>query len=164
MSTRPNIARLHELFRYEPETGALLRRVSAGRGAAGARVGWRDEDGYRWTEIDGSGPIPEAAVAWAMAKGQWPTGDVDHRNGVHDANWIDNLRDVTHRVNQQNRRKAAKHNKSGVLGVVLGSNGRYSARLCTDGRQRHLGCFGTAEEAHQAYLAAKRMHHEGCTL
>lgn len=160
---RPTIERLREVLRYEPTTGILTWAVSSGRACAGDRAGWVN-DGYRFVQVDGSLPLPEHVVAYAMHHGGWPAGQVDHRNAVTDDNRADNLRDVTRSINQQNRRKAAKHNKCGVLGVVLGSNGRFSARIRVDGRQRHLGCFGTAEEAHAKYLDAKRALHEGCTL
>lgn len=32
------------------------------------------------------------------------------------------------------------------------------------GKPIHLGCFDTAEEAHAAYIAAKRVLHGGCTV
>lgn len=160
---RPTIKRLREVLRYDAATGVLTWAVSAGRMAAGDRAGWVS-DGYRFVQVDDSSPLPEHVVAFAMQAGAWPAGQVDHKNGVTDDNRFDNLRDTTRKVNQQNRRKAAKHNKCGVLGVVQGTNGRFSARIRVDGRQRHLGCFATPGEAHETYLKAKRELHEGCTL
>lgn len=40
-------------------------------------------------------------------------------------------------------------------GVTEPNPGRYQACVTVAGRKRHLGCFDTPEEAHQAYLAAK---------
>lgn len=159
----PTVERLREVLAYNAETGALTWRIHRGRAVQGAEAGWESR-GYRFVEVDGSNPIPVHVVGMAMATGSWPKAEVDHRNGVTLDNRADNLRDVPHAINQQNRRRAAKHNKCGVLGVVLGSNGRYSARIRVDGKQKHLGCFGSAEDAHAAYLSAKRRFHEGCTL
>jgi hypothetical protein len=160
---RPTLERLQELFRYEPETGHLIRRITVSNHApAGARAGAVSKD-RRQVQIDGKN-MAEHIVIYAMIHGAWPIQLVDHIDGDGSHNTAINLRDASAAINQQNRRKAAKHNKCGVLGVVLGSNGRFSARLRIDGRQRHLGCFGTAEEAHVAYIAAKRIHHPGCTL
>lgn len=162
--TRPTIERLREVLAYEPSTGVLTWRVSlSNRAPLGAEAGWVSK-GYRFVEVDSSGPLPAHVVALAIHSGSWPVAEVDHRNGLTLDNRADNLRDVPRAVNQQNRRRAAKHNKCGVLGVVLGTNGRFSARIRVNGKQRHLGCFGTAEQAHQVYLEAKRQLHPGCTL
>jgi hypothetical protein len=42
--------------------------------------------------------------------------------------------------------------------------GRLSASVWVGGKRVYLGRFDTAEEAHAAYVAAKRRLHQGCTL
>ena len=42
----------------------------------------------------------------------------------------------------------------GVARLTKGKLKPYRAICWVDGKQRHLGCFGTADEAHKAYLAA----------
>lgn len=47
-----------------------------------------------------------------------------------------------------------RHNvhKGLPLGVTL-NNGRYTAQICVDGRNKYIGSFATPEEAHSAYLS-----------
>lgn len=47
-----------------------------------------------------------------------------------------------------------RHNvhKGLPLGVTL-KNGRYTAQICVDGRNKYIGSFATPEEAHSAYLS-----------
>jgi hypothetical protein len=86
------------------------------------------------------------------------TGDTNRGN-----NRIGNLRDVPNAINRQNMRKARVDNKLGFLGVYA-HQGRYRTRLHLDGKVIEVGMFDTPEQAHAAYVAAKRKHHEGCTL
>jgi hypothetical protein len=85
-------------------------------------------------------------------------------------NRIENLRDVAQSVNLQNLQRARKNRKSSrLLGVSHSNRGTclarpYRARIVVDGRELSLGTFATEQEAHQAYLAAKRIHHEGCVI
>lgn len=98
--------------------------------------------------------------------GGWPRFTIDHINGDGSDNRWANLRDVPLFVNQQNMRKprgGQRTNKIGVLGVTQVGR-RFSARLSVDKRTTYLGTFDTPEEAHAAYLAAKRAHHAGCTV
>ena len=44
------------------------------------------------------------------------------------------------------------------------SRSKYRAAIKCNGRQVHLGYFSFPEEAHEAYIEAKRRLHEGNTL
>lgn len=159
-----SVARLHELFRYEPETGWLVRKITtSNRCVAGSRAGTFDAStGYRRVRVDGR-ICMEHAVIYAMHAGQWPAGLIDHKNTIRTDNRPSNLRDASRRINQQNLRQARVDSKTGVLGVVqIGQ--RFSASIRINGKQNRIGTFGTAEEAGAAYVKAKRASHEGCTL
>jgi hypothetical protein len=152
-----------EVFDYDAETGALIRRTAAGtRAITGVPSGRADRHGHVRVRFDGKEYAAHRLV-WLHVTGQLPRGEIDHINGIRSDNRISNLRDVTHRVNLENRRCATKRNVSGVLGVTK-RGGSYSARIKLNGKPVYLGSFGSAAEAHAAYLAAKRAHHEGCTL
>jgi hypothetical protein len=154
---------LRELLDYDPETGVFTWRVTKGpRAQAGAVAGSRRADGYLSIKIDGT-HYKCHQLAWLHHYGKWPEGDVDHRNGGHADNWIDNLRDVPHAVNMQNRTAARTGSKTGLPGVTVYRK-RFVAQIMTAGKQKHLGVFDTPEEAHAAYVEAKRARHEGCTL
>lgn len=104
-------------------------------------------------------------VVWLVHYGQWPQHSIDHIDGNKQHNAISNLRDVPQAVNAQNVRRAPRSSLSGVLGASWDpATGRWLAAIRINGKRKNLGRFATPEEAHQAYLAAKRRHHEGCTL
>ncbi len=88
---------------------------------------------------------------------------MDHLNGDASDNRLANLRDVPQEVNQQNQRRANADSKTGLLGASP-RGPRFQAAITTQGDRRYLGLFDTAEEAHQAYLTAKRQLHAGCTI
>ena len=46
---------------------------------------------------------------------------------------------------------------TGLTGVTI-RRGKYEARITVNGRSMYLGTFNTAEEAHGAYLEAKRKY------
>lgn len=58
----------------------------------------------------------------------------------------------------QNVHVAMTSSRTGLLGVIPVRD-RFWARIHVNGRSRHLGVFRTAEEAHDAYLAAKAELH-----
>lgn len=153
-STRPTRSRLLELFDYDREAGRLTPKPKP-------RI---NRQGYRFVKVEKKS-IPEHHVIWFLEKGRWPKGVIDHINGNPGDNRIENLRDVTQRVNVQNQRYAQVSNKStGMLGVSMRKNGKFDARIQHKGRNLYIGCFDTAEDAHAAYVRAKRALHEGCTI
>ena len=48
-------------------------------------------------------------------------------------------------------------NSTGLTGVTM-RNGKYEAGIAVNGRSMYLGTYSTAEEAHGAYLEAKRKY------
>jgi len=157
-------ARLRELLSYNPQTGVFTWRVNRGGTAmAGAMAGnHMVGDGRLQIYVDGKN-YTGARLAWFYAHDQWPTGDVDHINGDPSDDRLANLRDVPRRVNQENRRRARSDSYIGLLGVSPNRN-RWRATIRSKGQWTHLGTFDTPAEAHAAYVAAKRVIHEGCTI
>lgn len=106
-----------------------------------------------------------ARLAWFYVHGAWPKHHIDHINGNRLDNRIANLRDIPRQANNQNIHRSFKTNKTGFLGVDLDKrSNRYRASIRHNGSNRTLGRFDTPEEAHEVYLNAKRLLHEGCTL
>lgn len=152
-----------KLFSYSPDTGEFLWATKPGRGvAAGSAAGRITKDGYREIGIRGR-LIGAHRLAWLISYGRWPTGEIDHINGVRSDNRIANLREVPRRINAHNLHKANRNNKTGFLGVHA-SRGKFRASIVHMGKTIHIGCYATAEEAHVAYIEAKRRLHEGCVL
>lgn len=160
-------ARVRELFDYDHESGAFIRRVRlAQRHQVGDRadllVNHGVARGYRRVAFD-SQKYQAHRVAWLYVHGRWPEFQIDHINGDRGDNRIANLRDVPARVNNENQRKAYSNNRCGLLGVFA-HQGKWRSRIQTRGLSLDLGSFETPEQAHAAYLKAKRSQHEGCTL
>lgn len=157
--------RVKELLSYDPETGKL-KWVSTGKGRRLDRVaGSPDRHGYLQTRIDGQIYFNHRLI-WLHVYGEWPRNVIDHINGNPSDNRIENLRDVSRKVNQENQRKAASSNKTtGLLGASLHkATGKFVASIQVDGDKRYLGLHETPEQAHQTYINAKRELHEGATV
>lgn len=150
---------LADLFTYNPETGEFARKASMGKARAGVVAGSIHHTGYRRIKVMFR-EYKAHRLAWLYAYGAWPNGQIDHINGVRDDNRIANLRDVGGTENQHNRRGPSANNRAGYLGVSLCSkSGRYRATIKLDGKNKRLGLYDTAEQAHEAYCAAKaRLH------
>jgi hypothetical protein len=158
--------RLREILCYDRETGVFTWKIwKGGTARANSVAGFRDDFGHIHVNVDGRGYLAHR-LAWLHVYGEWPPTEltVDHKRGKSNA--IENLRVVTQTVNMQNRHAAQKNNRLGVLGVDLLKTG-YRARIKPPGKRSavvHLGIFATPEEAHAAYVKAKRVLHEGGLL
>ncbi len=156
--------RLRETLRYNRKTGVFTWRASRPGLRIGDTAGCLRPDGYLVIRVDGF-LYRANRLAWLYVHGRWPTADAEHRNGVRHENRIRNLREATRSQNLQNLRRAKANNKSGMLGVCLHQqSGKWRATIKADGKQRHLGLFTDKDEAHAAYLAAKRELHPFSTL
>jgi hypothetical protein len=160
-------ARLREIICYEPATGAFTARITrVGRSPKiGEPIGRLNCDGYLRTVIDGR-EYRLQRLAFLYMTGEWPQNIVDHRDGDRLNNRWSNLRDATCSVNQQNRHRPSRQNRSGLLGVRQRKDG-WAAVISVGGRnarKQWLGLFKTPEAARSAYLEAKRRLHPGSTL
>ena len=159
---------VRERFVLDETTGVFTWRVQvANNRKVGSVAGTVDGAGY--VSIGTCGRYYKAhRLVWLYVHGVWPKNQIDHINGVRTDNRPSNLRDVTKSVNLQNQKRAHANSAHGFLGVRIEARWntppRYLARITVNGHRRSLGTFGTAEEAHAAYLNAKRVEHPGCTI
>lgn len=154
--------RLRELLHYDPETGVWTWLARTTNRVDVGFVAGSMSRGKVSIRIDGKLHLSHR-LAVLYITGDWPSGVVDHVNGDSGDNRWSNLRDVSQRVNLQNRRSPSSNNRTGLLGVSR-RNRRFQASIKVDGPRIYLGTFDTPEQAHEAYLAAKRRLHPGNTL
>lgn len=148
---------LRSLFLYDPVTGRLCHKANRRRVKAGSYAdSTRRADGYHQVALRLDGKqyqLKAHRVAWILEHGAIPDGlQVDHINGIRDDNRLCNLRLVTQRENDQNRRKARGY------GWNKGCS-KWEAYIRVDGVRHHLGLFTTEVAARAAYLKAKARCH-----
>jgi hypothetical protein len=156
---------LRQLLSYDPETGVLTwksRPVDMFNGDVRICGSWNtryagkpalhavDKNGYRIGSLLSS-PTKSHRIAWKMATGEDPKGQIDHVNGDRTDNRIINLRDVSQNDNQRNS-GVRSDNKTGVAGVWRHPSGRYRVFACGS----YIGSANTLEDA-----MAVRMDAEG---
>ena len=157
------VERLQQVLAYDQQTGVFRWRIARGNGIKPGDIAGRIKTGgYRQISVDGC-RYGASRLAWLYVNGSWPTHEIDHNNGLTSDDRIENLRDVTHSGNVQNIRHANCNNKLGFLGVSMEGN-KFRAQITINGGKLFLGNFSKPEEAHAAYLAAKRELHSTCTI
>lgn len=170
----PTVDELRRLLTYDPETGILTWLPRSVEMFAGATERARQRTCSLWNEkyvgkpaligIDGfgyyQGPVmgryvKAHRVAWALHCGKWPKNKINHINGDHRDNRIDNLRDVEHRICHLNT-KLSRRNTTGIAGVCWNRRmQRWQAFINRDRKSRCLGTFLTASEAAAARKSAE---------
>ncbi len=167
MRELPSVEELRLALSYDAETGILTRRVFVGGrygGLPGSVAGTKNEQGYVIVSHRCQ-RYRAHRIAWALVTGEWPSCEIDHINGIRDDNRWANLRDVASAINAQNKRRAQRNSKTGLLGASWSKREKaFVSRIKINGVYRYLGAFATAESAHAAYLLAKRTNHPGCTI
>ncbi|HQY37937.1 MAG TPA: HNH endonuclease [Giesbergeria sp.] len=159
------VSRIKERLHYDPENGQFTWKIAAGRRYAGKEAGGISVAGYRMIRIFRKRYFAHR-LAFLMVTGKEPDDVTDHANGVRSDNRWANLRACSQRENMQNMRITSKVNtSSGLIGASWSKSGsKWQSQIRVDGKIKHLGYFSTPEDAHSAYVAAKRKHHALCTL
>ena len=140
---------------YDPETGMFTWK--SGR-LKGLQAGCLHRHGYRVIGIDRVQYLAHR-LAFFLVYHRWPDPCVDHINGEPADNRICNLREATHGENHQSR-ALQSNNTSGYTGVCFRkSDHKWIAQIRLKNKLTFLGSFSTPEDAHEAYLKAKREIH-----
>ena len=134
------VAYLRAVFTYDPDTGQFFRLRNRG---------------YILTPpLEIAGPVVQLQgrtyrtdrIIWHYVYGRWPVGKVVHMNGDENDHSIGNL---------------AEKAFSPVPGKLIGAHfnrrtQRWYAMISRNGKNKSLGTFATAQEAHEAYLEARK--------
>ena len=157
--------RLREVLEYNAATGIFRWRLStSNRKPVGSVAGCKHKvDGRIYISIDGR-LYKAHRLAWLYMHGAWPPHGIDHRDGVPDHNWIDNLRPATQAQNSQNIRRPHSDNSTGFLGVTKLGDGTFIASVQAGIIRAFSKKYPTAAEAHAAYLDIKAALHPFATI
>ncbi len=157
-------AELKARLSYDPETGVFHWRVKPSKRFPVGMVAGTIIGGYCRIHMGGK-TYGAHRLAWLYIHGHDPVNQIDYINGDPSDNRISNLREADAAQNSQNRRRPQKNNSTGLLGVAYdNTKNRYRARIYINGKRTYIGKFKTPEEAHEAYVQAKRKHHPFNTL
>lgn len=151
---------LDNLFNYNEETGRVTWKTARSpRVKVGGTVGYKTPYGYLQVRLEGKLWMLHRLI-WLKMTGALPKGEIDHINGIRDSNEWSNLRDVSKYTNMQNRKRADKDSRTGILGVCFDKqHGKWRAQLRMDGTKILNKLFNTAEEAGNAYTLAKENYY-----
>lgn len=151
-----NQSELKAILNYDPETGLFTWRINSGQRARIGGVVGTFSNGYRRLRYKGKHHLLHR-LAFLYMTGKMPDQFVDHINGIRDDNRWANLRQCEFADNTKNA-KLRSDNTTGAKGVSV-HNGKYRARIRTNGKRILLGNFNTLEEARLAYAAASQQEH-----
>jgi hypothetical protein len=158
---------LTALLSYDSETGIFTWKVrKAHHIHVGDIAGEKTKRGYIAIGINRQRHYAHR-LAWLYVHGEWPTLEIDHINGDGMDNRINNLRQADHNGNMHNVRKAQINNRSGFLGVSYSkrnASNPWVAEIWKNRKKIYLGYYSTPEQAHAAYLEAKRRLHPTCSI
>jgi hypothetical protein len=139
---------LHRLLSYDEETGIFRWKVQLSpSGLVGNVAGYKDT--YIIISIRGK-KYTAGRLAWLYVYGEWPELLIDHIDRNKHNNAIDNLREATNTQNLCNADRVIN-----AKGYYF-DNGRYKSKIKVNGRDITIGRFNTEEEAHTAYIQAKK--------
>lgn len=149
----PSVDYLRERLRYEPHSGKLfwlshecMSKRWHTRYAEEEAFTAHNSSGYRIGAIDDAMFLAHRII-WALYYKEYPSGQIDHINGIRTDNCITNLRVVSSQGNARNR-SMCSNNSSGTCGVYWRKDkNKWQARIVVDGQDKHLGYFDTREEA-----------------
>ena len=154
-------ALVQEYLDYDPITGFMTWKTKkhSSKVMVGSRAGSiSTTNKHRVLKLLGT-LYAEHRLAWLHYYGTWPKNHIDHTNHNEQDNRIDNLSDVTQRVNNMNGSKRSD-NTVGYVGVwinKLNSKKKFMAELKLDGKRVHYSSHYTLDDAVNARKNAERV-------
>lgn len=143
------------LLSYDQLSGELTWLVRRGPCMAGDIAGYIERDQYCRVWLGGRNRGAHR-IAWLLTTKEWPRHEIDHKDGCRSNNRLANLRPATPSENKRNV-CISKRNTTGYKGVTRNSVGcrkPFKATIYVNKKNRVIGSFYTAKEAHEAYCSA----------
>jgi hypothetical protein len=159
--------RLKELLHYDHETGIFTwkeRSVEIFKTQrdcnawntryANKKAGTKGECGYM-IRINNKKYLSRR-LAWFYTYSEWPEDELDQIDADVFNDAIKNLRNAT-RTDSHYKKRQIKYSKY-MMGVKSANSLKnpYMSQIKIKGKTMHLGLFKTEQEAHEAYVKAKR--------
>lgn len=150
---------VNSILLYEKDTGVLRwRNQQSNRVKPNSVAGSINSEGYVCLDIRAR-PYRAHRIIWLMEYGNFPNGQIDHIDGNRANNRLENLREVSNKQNQENKKTMAK-SVSGHKGVTWHSRDKvWQARIGHNMKSKHLGSFRNVEDAISAYKEAALQIH-----
>src|SRR5574337_145972 len=146
---------LRATFCYDPDSGAVLRRMFRGRPCAPRPCGSLHSSGYLYINHHGR-VILVHRLAWFLHTGQWPATNIDHEDLNRANNRWSNLRIADDCENGWNK----SHNSNSSLGIKGVSPDRNGFRASVGYRgETHQSWHSTIEAAQQWAIAKRNELH-----
>lgn len=146
---------LKEILDYDKTTGVFTWKQSRANNKIkiGSVAGNLQSNGYYHIKINYKAYLSHR-LAWLYVFNEWPKNRIDHINGIKYDNRIENLRDIPQRENCQNY---TIHRNGKLVGCSFNKNTKkWQSAIRVNGKLKHLGCYNTELEAHEAYNQAIR--------
>ena len=157
------VIELKEVLDYDPDSGEFIwLNAPNNRYVKNGDIAGTLADGYIRIKIRGK-KYAAHRLAWLYMTENWPSGEIDHINGIKYDNRYDNLRTANRSENRRNV-SCYSGSPSGLKGVTKWK-GRWRARISINKKQVWLGYYNDPIEAAKSYdRAAIRYHGEYAKL
>ena len=145
---------LREAFIYCPSSGLFTWRRHQQYMLVGRVAGCLHRKIGYWVLQLNNEKIRAHIAAWVYVYGEYPGGDLDHKDLNRLNNAIANLR-ITNKSNNGANRGPQKNNTSGYKGVFWHERlGKWFSQIRVRGELKYLGNFSIKEDAAKAYDTA----------
>lgn len=139
-----------KLFSYDKESGKLYWKIKPNdRTHVGTECGHIMNCGYKHISYKGKKYLAHRLI-WFIQNAVWPEKQLDHINGLKLDNRLENLREVTNRMNANNLKQ---HRQGHLVGSSFDKRrNKWQSYIKLDKVRKHLGYFQTQLEAHSTYI------------
>lgn len=147
---------LKSILEYDPETGLFIwlnKPSKFGPNIIGKIAGCVHNKGYYHICIKNKMYLSHR-LAWLYMTGEWPSEDIDHKDGDGFNNRWCNLREATDSQNLGNQKKHS-NNTSGFKGVSWDKQAqKWMVRIQINGKPKFLGYVINPSEGASIYKSA----------